>query len=107
MGDTNERFMVLVEKNALTLVKILSSVLENHPFSYADFVQITFQYSFFYCFTVDGNNLIFETILIRWLNLLKAILLCQEYKTPENSQLDGKPFVRTWNREPYFLSRFL
>ncbi|XP_065222298.1 importin-11 [Planococcus citri] len=91
LGTTDERCMVLVEKISLTMVKILSSVLEHHPFSYADFVQITFQYCFFYCFTAEGNALVFETILIRWLNLLKAILLCQEYKFPESGDLDERP----------------
>ena len=90
LGNADERCMVLTEKIALTMVKILSSVLESHPFSYADFVQITFQCCFFYCFTPEGHVLIFETMLIRWLNLLKAILLCQEYKLTDSSDHDGK-----------------
>lgn len=90
MNNTDERCRQIIEKHALTLVKTLSSVLEVHPLSYVEFVQITLQYSFFYCFTKEGYELVFDTILIRWLNLMKAILHCQEYRVTRSSPV-GEP----------------
>lgn len=73
-----------VEKHALTLIKVLSSVLDRHPFSYVDFIEITLQYSSFYSFTKEGHELLFDMLLIRWLNLMKAILQCPEYKVTKS-----------------------
>lgn len=92
--DEDERCKNLIEKHSLTLIKVLFSVLENHPLSYVDFVLITLQHSFYYCFTDEGYKLLFDSILIRWLNLMKAILLCPEYKNLTRSQ----PGIIDFNR---------
>lgn len=86
-----ERYKELVEKQTLTLMKVLFSVLETQPFSYAELVAATLHYSFYFCFTAEGNELLFDTILIRWLNLMKAILICHEYNAGRLT-LEGNAF---------------
>jgi hypothetical protein len=87
LNDFDDQYRQIVEKHTLTLIKVLSSVLDTHPFSYVDFIEVTLQYSSFYCFTKEGHELLFDTLLIRWLNLMKAILQCPEYKVTKS--LDG------------------
>lgn len=79
LGDVGDRCKELVEKHAITLIKVMFSMLEIHPLSYVDFIEITLQYSFYYCFTEEGSKLLFESILIRWLNLMETLLICREY----------------------------
>nr|CAD7396049.1 unnamed protein product [Timema cristinae] len=70
----------LCEKFAIHLTKILLDTLEHHPFSYVDFIQPSLEFAVVYVFTPAGDSLLFERFTVQCLNLIKAILLCAEYK---------------------------
>ncbi|XP_066994048.1 importin-11 [Anabrus simplex] len=70
----------LCEKFIIHLTKVLIAVLEHHPFSYVDLIQPSLEFAVYYVFTPAGEPLLFERFIIQCLNLIKAILLCAEYK---------------------------
>ncbi|XP_072393190.1 importin-11-like [Diabrotica undecimpunctata] len=71
----------LCEKFIIHLTKVLLSVLDTHPFSFIDFIQLSLEFTFFYLFTDEGINFVFERFVIQCFNLIKNILLCVEYKS--------------------------
>ncbi|KAF5289639.1 hypothetical protein FQA39_LY14997 [Lamprigera yunnana] len=70
----------LCEKFIIHLTKILLNVLDNHPFSYVDFIQPTLEFAIYYIFTPEGAQYIYERFTIQCFNLIKGVLLCAEYK---------------------------
>ena len=79
----NNRLQQLLEsceKLIIHLTKVLLSVLDTHPFSFIDFIQPTLSFTVFYVFTVEGSGYLFERFVIQCFNLIKGILLCNEYK---------------------------
>ncbi|KAL1117813.1 hypothetical protein AAG570_004128 [Ranatra chinensis] len=70
----------LVEKYTIRLTNVLLSVLECHPFSFVDYVRPSLEFAVFYAFTPNGERYLFERFLIQCFNLIKALLLCVEYR---------------------------
>lgn len=70
----------LSEKYVILLTKVLHDVLEVHPFSYVPFIKPTLECAVTLCFTDDGQGLLFERFIVQCFNLVKAILLCAEYR---------------------------
>lgn len=81
----------LCEKFIIHLTKILTGVLDTHPFSYVDFIQPTLEFTVYYLFTSDGSHLLYERFIIQCFNLIKGILLCSEYKPPKIIEMTKEP----------------
>ncbi|XP_054710283.1 importin-11-like [Uloborus diversus] len=58
----------------------LHDVLEYQPFSFVQFIRPTLECSVTFCFNKDLQDRLFEKLIVHFLNLIKGILLCQEYK---------------------------
>ncbi|CAG9854440.1 unnamed protein product [Phyllotreta striolata] len=71
----------LCEKFIIHLTKILLSVLDMHPISFIEFIEPTLDFTFYYLFTDEGINFVFERFVIQCFNLIKNILMCLEYKS--------------------------
>lgn len=83
----------LCEKFIIHLSKVLLSILHIHPFSFINFILPSLEFTFYYLFTDEGINFVFERFLIQCFNLIKNILLCVEYKTSKYS--DSKYYSDT------------
>ncbi|KAK4881631.1 hypothetical protein RN001_004950 [Aquatica leii] len=81
----------LCEKFIIHLTKILLNVLDNHPFSYVDFIRPTLEFTIFYIFTPTGAQYIYERFTIQCFNLIKGILLCAEYKPAKIPEMTKEP----------------
>ncbi|XP_063215721.1 importin-11-like isoform X2 [Bacillus rossius redtenbacheri] len=68
------------EKFVIHLTKILLDVLEHHPLSFVEYIHMSLEFAGYYVFTPTGEGLLFERFIVQCLNLVKAILLCVEYK---------------------------
>uniref|UniRef100_A0A0P4WDI7 Importin N-terminal domain-containing protein n=1 Tax=Scylla olivacea TaxID=85551 RepID=A0A0P4WDI7_SCYOL len=79
-NESNDHVKTISEKYIVLLTKVLRDMLEDYPFSYVQFIKPTLELAVFYVFTPNGDGLIFERFIVQCLNLIKAILLCPEYK---------------------------
>lgn len=79
-NESNDHIKLISEKYIVLLTKVLRDMLEDFPFSYVQFIKLTLELAVFYIFTPNGDGLIFERFTVQCLNLIKAILLCPEYK---------------------------
>ncbi|GFS79489.1 importin-11 [Nephila pilipes] len=70
----------ICEKYVVLLIKILRDVLEFQPFSYVQFIRPTLECSVTFCFNKSFEDRMFEKLIVQFLNLIKGILVCQEYK---------------------------
>lgn len=61
------------------MTKVLLALLENHPYSFVSFIQPSLNFIFTFIFE-EPTDLLFEKFIIQSLNLMKAIIVCQEYK---------------------------
>ncbi|XP_067143577.1 importin-11 [Centruroides vittatus] len=85
----NDNLRELCEKYLILLTKVLHDLLELHPFSYVNFIRPSLECCVSLCFTAEGNGYLFERFIVQCLNLIKAILLCAEYKpakVPEDTK---------------------
>lgn len=73
----------LCEKFIIHLTKVVLSMLETHPISFVDFIQSTLEFTFYFLFTSEGINYLFQRFVIQCFNLMKHILLCADYKVPK------------------------
>lgn len=73
----------ICEKFIIHLTKVLLSVLEVHPFSFINLIRPSLEFTFYYLFTDEGINFLFERFIIQCFNLMKNIFLCVEYKPPK------------------------
>ncbi|XP_043213718.1 importin-11-like isoform X1 [Amphibalanus amphitrite] len=78
----------LAEKYAVLHTKVLADTLETHPISFVPLIQPTLEFCAVHVFTERGAGLLFERFTVGCLNLIKAILLCHEYRPPKD---DGTP----------------
>lgn len=77
----------------MLFLKLLSDLLDNHPFSFLPVLKSSLDLICFSCFTAEGQKLVFQRFSIFALNLLKQTLLCVEYKPPKNPDHEqGKIF---------------
>jgi hypothetical protein len=74
------------EKYLVLHLKILSDLLESHPFSFLPILRPTLELVCSLCFgpTSASDGLLFQRFTIFCLNLVKQVLLCMEYRTPKN-----------------------
>lgn len=79
-GESNITMQELLKKKIVHLTKVLLAVLEYHPFSCIDLLRPTLEFTFYYVFTEEGEQYLFEKFLILCLNRLKAIFISPEYK---------------------------
>ena len=78
----------LAEKYAVLHTKLLADTLETHPLSFVPLIQPTLEFCAVHVFTERGAGLLFEKFTVGCLNLIKAVLLCHEYRPPRD---DGAP----------------
>ncbi|XP_076047855.1 importin beta11 [Oratosquilla oratoria] len=78
--ESDDHVKVMSEKYVMLLMKVLMDMLENFPFAYLKFIKPSLDLTTFYVFTPAGDGLLFERFIVQCLNLIKAILLCPEYK---------------------------
>ncbi|XP_066986451.1 importin-11 [Macrobrachium rosenbergii] len=78
--ESNDHVKTISEKYVVLLTKVLLDMLENFPFSYLQFIKPSLELTTYYVFTPAGDGLLFERFTVQCLNLIKAILLCPEYK---------------------------
>ncbi|XP_077291113.1 importin beta11 isoform X2 [Arctopsyche grandis] len=81
----------LCEKYIIHLTKVALGTLEIYPLSYVSLVAPSLEFTAYYCFTEQGMHLAFERFTVQCLNLLKAILLCSEYKIDKMSDQSKDP----------------
>lgn len=70
----------MCEKYSILLVKVLRDTLEYHPFAFLQFVRPTLECCVAFCFTKEYEDYLFEKLTVQFLNVIKAILQCPEYK---------------------------
>lgn len=78
--ESIEQVKAIAEKYLVLLTKVLLDMLENYPFSFLQFIKPSLEMTTTYVFTPAGDGLVFERFVVQCLNLIKAILLCPEYK---------------------------
>lgn len=78
--ESSEHVKTISEKYVVLLTKVLLDMLENFPFSYLQFIKPSLELTAYFVFTPVGDGFIFERFTVQCLNLIKAILLCPEYK---------------------------
>ena len=77
----------LTEKFILKQTKILNEFLEQHPFSFIDFISTALEFSFNFVFhegtsmIFEGSNVTFTNFVIHCINLMKGILSSNAYST--------------------------
>ncbi|XP_033099251.1 importin-11-like [Anneissia japonica] len=69
-----------IEKKIIQLLKVLSVVQGNHPVCFIQFIQRALEFTSTYLFTQAADNLHFERFIIECMNIMKAIVTCDEYK---------------------------
>lgn len=69
------------EKYLVWLIKILRDILEFQPFSFIQFIQPSLECTVTYCFNKEFEGRLFERLIVQFLNLIKGIVSCQEYKS--------------------------
>ncbi|CAH1407271.1 unnamed protein product [Nezara viridula] len=74
---------VYASKYIVKSINILASLLEQHPFSFVDYITPTLEFTVFYTFTPSGEAFIFERFIIQCFNVIKSVILCQEFKPPK------------------------
>lgn len=62
--------------------KVVADLLEIHPFSFVPFLSAGLEFAAFFGFSEEGRALVFERVAIHALNLMKAIMLCTEFRPP-------------------------
>ena len=67
------------EKYLVLHLKVLTDLLETHPFSFLPVLRPTLEFICSMCFNSDPA-LLFQRFTIFCLNLMKQVLLCMEYK---------------------------
>ncbi|XP_055941149.1 importin-11-like [Argiope bruennichi] len=75
-----EHLLETCEKYLVLLIKILRGVLELQPFAFVQFIRPTLECSVTFCFNKSFEDRLFEKLIVQFLNLIKGILVCQEYK---------------------------
>lgn len=70
----------ICEKVIIHLTKVLLSLLDVHPFSFINLIKPSLEFTFYYLFTNEGVNFLFERFEIQCFNLIKNIFLCCEFK---------------------------
>lgn len=78
----------LFEKYLVLHLKVLTDLLETHPFSFLPILQPSLEFICAICFNSEPG-LLFQRFTIFCLNLMKQVLLCVEYKPPK--YIAGKP----------------
>lgn len=78
--EAHDQIKTISGKYAVLLIKVLRDTLENFPFSFIQFIKPSLELTTMFVFTPAGEGLIFERFIVQCLNLIKAILLCPEYK---------------------------
>ncbi|XP_073979099.1 importin-11-like [Rhodnius prolixus] len=70
----------LAKKFIIRLTNVLLSLLEFHPFSFVEYISFALEFTVYYAFTPQGEPYLFERFLIQCFNLIKALILCPEYR---------------------------
>ncbi|XP_042907797.1 importin-11 [Parasteatoda tepidariorum] len=68
------------EKYIILLVKILRDVVDLQPFSFVQFIQPTLECCITFCFNRSLQDKLYERLIVQFMNVVKSILICQEYK---------------------------
>ncbi|XP_071964409.1 importin-11-like isoform X2 [Antedon mediterranea] len=80
-----------LEKKIIHLVKVLSVVQINHPVCFIRFIQRALTFTSTYVFTQAAENLNFERFIIECMNIMKAIVTCDEYKVVKLIEAKTEP----------------
>lgn len=91
LGISRQDSSVLLEKHIITMWKIIGDLLEIHPLSFVPFLLSGLEFAAYFGFSEEGRSLGFEKVAIHALNLLKAIILCPEFRVPKG--LEGKRII--------------
>lgn len=83
----------MLEKHVLNMFKVVADLLEVHPFAFVTFLQSGLEFGAYFGFSEEGRSLVFEKIAIHSLNLIKAVILCQEYRAPRSLDSGGKLLI--------------
>ena len=72
------------EKYLVLHLKILTDLLECHPFSFLHTMKPALELICSLCFSQESAGLLFQRFTIYSLNIIKQVLLCMEYRTPKD-----------------------
>ena len=72
------------EKYLVLHLKILTDLLECHPFSFLHTMKPTLELICSLCFSQESAGLLFQRFTIFSLNIIKQVLLCMEYRSPKD-----------------------
>ncbi|KAK9880322.1 hypothetical protein WA026_010202 [Henosepilachna vigintioctopunctata] len=81
----------LCEKYISHLTKVLISLLDIHPISFIHLIQQSLEFTMYYLFTNEGSQFLYERFTIHCFNIIKGIVLCDEYKPSRVSQSNKMP----------------
>lgn len=81
------------EKFIIHMKKVLLEMVEYHPYCFIEYIPASLELAVFYCFTQDGQNLVFERFIIQCLNLMKKILQANKYKLAKMMEESDYPFA--------------
>lgn len=70
----------IAEKYLVLQTKVFLDLLENHPFSFIQFIKPSLELTLHYVFTPAGEGLLFQRLIVQCMNLMKCVLQCAEYK---------------------------
>jgi hypothetical protein len=92
----------LLEKHVISMWKVVADLLEVHPLSFVPFLQGGLEFAAFFGFSEEGRSIVFERVAIHALNLVKAIILCIEFRAPRPAE--GISFFHQFNIIRFSLS---
>ncbi|XP_019623720.1 PREDICTED: importin-11-like [Branchiostoma belcheri] len=78
--STHAQLKEKLEKLIILLTKVLLDMLEYHAVAFVPFIQPTLEFTVSYVFTETGEGMLFERFTVQCLNLVKAIIKCDNYR---------------------------
>jgi len=69
-----------MKKLIINHVKIIADLLERSPLLFLPLITPSLNFVADYVFTVEGQRFCFQEFAVKLMNLMKALILCAEYK---------------------------
>lgn len=87
--------------------KVVADLLEIHPLSFVPFLSTGLEFAAYFGFSEEGRALVFERVAIHALNMMKAIILCTEFRPPRTLEANiGKYLYSVLQQVEIYLASF-
>ncbi|KAK9506660.1 hypothetical protein O3M35_008554 [Rhynocoris fuscipes] len=84
----------LARKFIIRLTNVLLSLLDCHPLSFVEYISVSLEFTVYFAFTSQGEQYLFERFVIQCFNLIKALILCPEFRPSRPAEYKTKEEVK-------------